>query len=243
MSAAATERASALRRARAARLAGLYAVTPETGDTAELAARVEAAIAGGAAAVQYRAKIADAATRREQAEALSRIAAARGALFIVNDDPALAAAVGADGVHLGEDDGGVDAARRVLGPDAIVGVSCYDDFALGEAAAAAGADYVAFGSFFPSTVKPGARRADIALLGRAAVLRVPVVAIGGIDEGNAGALVAAGADALAVISAVFGAPDAGGVERAARRIRAVADAAASARATRTPASNRQSLEN
>ena len=243
MSAAATERVSALRRGRAARVAGLYAVTPDTADTVDLAARVDAAIAGGAAAIQYRAKSVVPAKRREQAEALSRIAAARGALFIVNDDPALAAAVGADGVHIGEDDGGIDAARRLLGPDAIVGVSCYDDFALGEAAAAAGADYVAFGSFFPSTVKPGARRAGIALLGRAAVLRVPVVAIGGIDEGNAGTLVAAGADALAVVSAVFGASDAGGVERAARRICAVADAAASTRAARAAASNRQTLEN
>jgi thiamine-phosphate pyrophosphorylase len=243
MSAAATERASALRRGRAARVAGLYAVTPDAADTADLAARVDAAIAGGATAIQYRAKSAAPATRREQAEALARIAAARGALFIVNDDAALAAAVGADGVHIGEDDGGIEAARRLLGPDAIVGVSCYDDFALGEAAAAAGADYVAFGSFFPSTVKPGARRADIALLGRAAVLRVPVVAIGGIDEDNAGTLIAAGADALAVISAVFGAPDPGGVLRAARRIRAVADVAATARAARTPASNRQPLEN
>ncbi len=163
MSAAATERATALRRGRAARVAGLYAVTPDATDTADLAARVDAAIAGGAGTIQYRAKSAAAATRREQAAALARIAAARGALFIVNDDAALAAAVGADGVHIGDDDGGIDAARRLLGPDAIVGVSCYDDFALGEAAAAAGADYVAFGSFFPSTRQarraPGRHRA------------------------------------------------------------------------------------
>ena len=198
---------------RARRLAGLYAVTPDLADTALLVARVEAALEGGAGAIQYRNKTADAALKRAQAAALVRVRAMRGALFIVNDDVALAAAVGADGVHLGEDDGGIAAARAILGPDRIIGVSCYDDFARAEAAAAAGADYVAFGSFYASSVKPGARRADFALLGRAASLGVPVVAIGGITAANARELKQAGADAVAVISAVFGAPD---VEAAAR---------------------------
>ncbi len=155
--------------------------------------RVEAALAGGAGAIQYRSKGTDAALRHRQAEALARITTERGALFIVNDDPALCAAVGADGVHLGEDDGSPAVARAIIGPERIIGVSCYNDFALAEAAVAAGADYVAFGSFFPSSVKPDARRADVALLARAGVLDVPVVAIGGITAENAGDLQRAGA--------------------------------------------------
>jgi thiamine-phosphate pyrophosphorylase len=200
------------------RLAGLYAVTPDLADTATLVARVAAALDGGATTVQYRNKSADAALRREQAGALARVVAARGALFIVNDDAALAAAVGADGVHVGADDGDVAAARALVGPGRIVGVSCYDAFANAEAAVAAGADYVAFGSFFASPVKPDARRADVALLERARGLGVPVVAIGGITADNAGVLVRAGADAVAVISAVFGAPDVAAAARAIARL-------------------------
>jgi len=215
MPAARIDDVRALRRARARRLAGLYAVTPDLADTADLVARVAAALTGGAAAIQYRNKTADAALRRAQAAALARVHAARGALFIVNDDAALAVEVGADGVHVGEDDGSIVAAREIVGPDRIIGVSCYNDYACAEAAVAAGADYVAFGSFFASTVKPGARRADVALLLRARHLGVPVVAIGGITADNAPELERAGADAVAVISAVFDAPD---VEVAARAV-------------------------
>jgi thiamine-phosphate pyrophosphorylase len=118
-------------------------------------------------------------------------------------------------VHLGEADGSAAAARAIVGPERIIGISCYNDFALAEAAVAAGADYVAFGSFFPSTVKPEARHADVALLARAGTLGVPVVAIGGITAENAGSLERAGAQAVAVISAVFDPPD---VEAAARAI-------------------------
>jgi thiamine-phosphate pyrophosphorylase len=220
MPAARIDDALALRRARARRLAGLYAVTPDLADTADLVARVSAALTGGAAAIQYRNKTADAALRRAQAVALACVHAARGALFIVNDDAALAAEVGADGVHVGEDDGSIVAAREFVGPDRIIGVSCYNDYARAEAAVAAGADYVAFGSFFASTVKPGARRADVALLLRARHLGVPVVAIGGITAENAVELERAGADAVAVISAVFDAPD---VEAAARAFDGVFD--------------------
>ena len=209
-----------LRHARVRRLAGLYAVTPDIADTAILVARVEAALAGGASAIQYRNKTADAALRRVQAEALARVHAVRGGLYIVNDDAALAAAVGADGVHLGEDDGSLAAAREILGPESIIGISCYDQFELAEAAVATGADYVAFGSFFPSSVKPDARRAGLALLERATSLGVPVVAIGGITADNAGELMRAGAHAVAVISAVFGDGDCVAVERAARAIAA-----------------------
>jgi thiamine-phosphate pyrophosphorylase len=226
MFAAVTDDAAARRRARAQRLRGLYAVTPELADTADLVARVEAAIAGGAAAIQYRNKAADDTTRRAQAAALARAVRARDALFVVNDDAALAADVDADGVHVGEDDGSVAAARRTVGPDRIVGVSCYNDFARAEAAVASGADYIAFGSFFASGVKPYAPRANLSLLERAAGLGLPVVAIGGITADNARTLIAAGADAVAVISAVFGAPDVPGVLRAAS---ALADAARHAR--------------
>jgi thiamine-phosphate pyrophosphorylase len=223
MPAGATDDPRPRRRARARLLRGLYAVTPELADTARLVACVEAALAGGAVAIQYRNKGTDAALKHAQAAALARVHAARGGIYVVNDDPALAAAVGADGVHIGADDGSVVAAREQVGPDRLIGVSCYDDFAAAEAAVAAGADYVAFGSFFASAVKPGARRAGVALLERAQALGVPVVAIGGITAENARELRAAGADAVAVISAVFGAGDPATVEDAARALAAAYD--------------------
>ena len=145
------------RRGLARRLRGLYAVTPDLADTADLVLRVEAAVAGGAMAIQYRNKLADAILRQQQAKALAHVVAKRDVLFIVNDDPALCKAVSADGVHLGEDDGSVAAARRIVGTECLIGVSCYDDFERARSAVAAGADYVAFGSFFPSSVKPAAR--------------------------------------------------------------------------------------
>ena len=212
------ERISRVRDARAARVAGLYAVTPECADTARLVAQVVAAVAGGAALVQYRSKTLDAPSRRAQARALAATPAVRRALFIVNDDPDLARDVDADGVHLGEDDGSIASARARVGPDRIVGVSCYDDFDNARAAVDDGADYVAFGSFFASSVKPDARHANAELLGRARALRVPVVAIGGITARNAKTLVDAGADALAVISDVFAHDDAADITRAARAV-------------------------
>jgi thiamine-phosphate pyrophosphorylase len=208
------------RRDRAQRFRGLYAVTPDLADTADMVARVEAAVVGGARAIQYRNKVADVALRRRQAEALARVAAKHQVLLVINDDAALCKAVDADGVHVGREDGSVDAARRIVGPERIVGVSCYDDFARSEEAVAAGADYVAFGSFFPSAVKPDARRADASLLRRAAALGVPIVAIGGINATNVRELVRAGANAVAVISAVFDAAD---VTAAARAISAAFD--------------------
>ena len=212
------DRSLALRRARAQRVRGLYAVTPDSRDTADLAARVAAAIAGGASAIQYRNKSAEPSARRTQAAALARVQAAHGALLIINDDAELAAAIGADGVHIGEDDASIAAARELVGPDRIVGVSCYDDFERARAAVAAGADYVAFGSFFASGVKPLARKAGIELLTRARSLGVPLVAIGGIDADNAPPLIDAGADAVAVISAVFARPTIDDVEQAAHAI-------------------------
>jgi thiamine-phosphate pyrophosphorylase len=197
-----------------ARVAGLYAVTPDLADTALLLDKVAAAIAGGASAVQYRNKSASPELRREQALALAMLC--RGHVtFIVNDDARLAAAVEADGVHVGEDDGVLAQVRSVLGPDRIVGVSCYNDFARAQAFAAQGADYLAFGSFYPSSVKPQARRAEPMLLARARALRLPLVAIGGITAANAGALVVAGADAVAVISDLFEHDDVVDITRAA----------------------------
>ena len=195
---------AARRRARARRLHGLYAITPDLADTGLLVAKASAALAGGAAVLQYRNKVADRAHRREQAFALARVRAARGGLYIVNDDPELAREVDADGVHLGEDDASILAARELIGPDRIIGVSCYNDLDRARRAVESGADYVAFGSFFASTIKPGARSAKPELLSRARSLDVPLVAIGGITAQNAAQLVDAGADAVAVISDVFG---------------------------------------
>jgi thiamine-phosphate pyrophosphorylase len=215
------ERISTFRRERASRVAGLYAVTPDIDDTDVLVAKVVAARAGGAALVQYRNKALAAAARSGQARALAQVM--QGALFIVNDDPQLAADVDADGVHLGDEDGSIAAARARVGPGRLIGVSCYGDFERARAAVERGADYVAFGSFFASPVKPLARRADVRLLERARELRVPVVAIGGITVDNAPALIDAGASALAVISDVFAHDDAAAVTRAAAAIAALFD--------------------
>jgi thiamine-phosphate pyrophosphorylase len=213
-----------------ATISGLYALTPDLLDTDELIARVTAAIAGGAAALQYRNKIASPPLRRAQALALRDLCAARGITFIVNDDVNLAYAVDADGVHLGRDDGPLVRARQRLGSTAIIGASCYDSLERAAAAVAAGADYVAFGSFFPSTIKPDAARVEPSLLTAAKVRwNVAAVAIGGITPATAPALIAAGADALAVITAVFDAPD---VTAAAKAFRDAFDAA-------TPAARRR----
>lgn len=196
-------------------------LTPDRADTRSLVTAVEAAVAGGAAAVQYRNKTASVALRREQAVALAALRVRTPFLFIVNDDAALAAEVGADGVHIGEADAPLAEARDIVGPDRLVGVSCYNEPERARYAVAGGADYVAFGSFHPSRVKPDARRAELSLLRDARALGVPVVAIGGIDAGNARALKVAGADAVAVITAVFAGQDPAAITEAARRIAAV----------------------
>jgi thiamine-phosphate pyrophosphorylase len=186
---------------------GLYLVTPDEADTARLLARVAPLLGAGVTWLQYRNKTVDAARRHEQAAALQALCHAAGVPLLVNDDVALVAAVGAAGVHLGEDDGDIAAARQRLGAQALIGASCYDSIALARDAVAAGASYVAFGAFFPTSSKITTRRADPGLLRAAAGLGVPRVAIGGITPGNGAALVAAGADLLAVIGGVFDAPD------------------------------------
>jgi thiamine-phosphate pyrophosphorylase len=192
----------------ASRVAGLYAVTPDDADTARLASGVDAALAGGARAVQYRNKSADARLRVEQAGVLQRLCRQYRVPLIINDHLEVALAVDADGLHLGAEDGGLAQARARLGERKILGASCYDRLDAALAAERAGADYVAFGSFFPSAVKPGAVRAPLALLGAARrEVSLPVLAIGGITIDNAPQLVAAGADGVAVISALFGAAD------------------------------------
>lgn len=186
---------------------GVYLVTAEEPDTQRLLAIAAAAIDGGAVLVQYRAKSGDEDLRHDQAASLQAICRAAGVPLLINDDVALAHRVGAAGVHLGRDDTAPDIARATLGPDAIIGVSCYADPARARRLAIAGASYVAFGSMHPSTTKPGAPRADPAVFAAVADLGLPRAAIGGIDATNARALVRAGADLLAVIGAVFDAPD------------------------------------
>ena len=192
----------------AAKVSGLYAVTPEMTDADLLSRKVEAAVRGGARIVQFRNKAGSRSLRLRQLERLVPICRRGGADLIVNDDAALAAEAGADGVHLGRDDGPVSAARRILGPHRWIGVSCYNDLQGARDAMESGADYVAFGSFFPSSTKPGAVNATLGLLREARKeIALPIVAIGGINAGNAGRLIQAGADAVAVVSALFDAAD------------------------------------
>jgi thiamine-phosphate pyrophosphorylase len=185
---------------------GLYLITPDEADTARLLLRVQPLLAH-AACLQYRNKSATPMLRHEQAAVLLPLCRNAGVPLIINDDAKLAAAIGADGVHLGEDDGAIEPAREMLGTGAIIGVSCYDELARAERAAAEGASYIAFGAFHPSPTKPNARRASPRLLQDAARLGLPRVAIGGITPDNARSLIMAGADLVAVISGVFDAPD------------------------------------
>lgn len=193
------------------KIAGLCAVTVDDPLLPRLSALVRAALDGGAPFVQYRNKLAPRPLRRAQAAEMLRICHAAGARLIINDDVWLAVEIGADGAHIGRDDapgGSLAAARDALGPRRILGVSCYNDLALGEAAAAAGADYLAFGSVFPSRTKPGAVHAPLELLGEARRrFGLPVAAIGGITLDNAPQVIAAGADMLAVVSDLFDAMD------------------------------------
>lgn len=187
---------------------GLYAITPDELNTAQLLHKTQLVLQGGATVLQYRNKCADAALQLAQATALRKLAREFGAIFIVNDDALLAQQVAADGVHLGGADGTIAAARALLGNDKLIGVSCYNRLDLAHRAVQNGADYVAFGAFFTSTVKPNAPVASLNLLQQARrEIVLPIVAIGGITVENGASLIAAGADALAVISAVFAAAE------------------------------------
>ncbi|MEK6245034.1 MAG: thiamine phosphate synthase [Pseudomonadota bacterium] len=190
----------------AARIHGLYAITPELPDSETLFRRAALALQGGIAMLQYRSKRSGDEQRIREAKALAAMCRSHGVPFIVNDDVELALETGADGVHLGRDDGELAAARAKLG-GRLLGASCYDSLSAARAAVAAGADYVAFGSVFPSSTKPAALQAPLTLFGEARSLGVPLVAIGGITLHNAPQLLGAGADCLAVISDLFEAPD------------------------------------
>lgn len=189
-------------------LRGLYLVTPELADTDALLGAVACVLSARPAIVQYRSKLVDPVLRREQASRLLALCRQARIPLVINDDLALALEIGADGAHLGRDDGDLAGARKALGQARILGASCYGEWARAEAAVAAGVDYVAFGAMFPSSTKPQAPLAPLEMLTRAkAEFDLPVAAIGGITLDNAPLLIAAGADLPAVISDVFSAPD------------------------------------
>ena len=192
----------------ATEIRGLYAITPDSADTESLLLMTEQVLAGGAKIIQYRNKMADSLLRQEQAQVLVQLCRKHRALFIINDHIELAIAVDADGVHVGKDDGSVIEARKKMGHNSIVGVSCYNRLELAVEAAQQGANYVAFGAFFASSTKPNAVTASVDLLGKAKQkLFVPIVTIGGITLTNAAALINQGSDAIAVSNALFGSPD------------------------------------
>lgn len=190
------------------KLCGLYAITPEYTDGARLLADVETVLAGGCRIVQYRDKQSTMPERVARARALRELTRSYAARLLINDDLALTVLVEADGVHLGREDGNLAATRAILGPDRILGASCYADFAAAEAASRAGADYVAFGAVYPSPTKPNAPLAAVDLFFQAKTkLPGASCAIGGITLAKAPPLITAGADLLAVITDLFSAPD------------------------------------
>lgn len=192
---------------------GLYGVTPEWDDTDRLLQAVRDAAAGGMRSLQLRRKNVPDAVRAAQARALAPLCRELGVVFLINDDWRLALDVGADGAHVGRDDESLAHIRRQAGPDLILGGSSYDDLARARELLDAGADYIAFGAMYPSTVKPDTVRAPLSVLTEARRLaderdapRPAVVAIGGITPANAPLVAQAGADAIAVITALFEAP-------------------------------------
>jgi thiamine-phosphate pyrophosphorylase len=200
---------------RAAWIHGLYAVTPDEADTARLLALSGAILRGGACALQYRNKTATRELALEQAQALRALAREFNVPFAVNDSIELALACDADAIHVGESDTAVAELRASVGQRLRIGASCYGSIERAAAVVAAGADYIAFGGFYPSRVKKYPVTTPLSMLADARALGVPVVAIGGITAQNAQPLIDAGADAVAVISGVFAAPD---PEAAARSI-------------------------
>ena len=198
---------SARRLALRALVRGIYAITPDEPDTARLLARTELVLRGGARVVQYRNKTAARALRSTQALALRTLCARRKSLLIINDHLDLALEVDADGLHVGGTDGDIATMRSLIGPDRLLGASCYDRLDRAEYAQLAGADYIAFGSMFLSRTKPAATRANLALFDSARRLGLPMVGIGGINARNIDQLIAAGADAAALITDLYEAND------------------------------------
>lgn len=186
------------------RLRGLYAITPDWQDSTRLLEAVEAALAGGASILQFRRKHLHGRQLREEAQVMAGMCRRHGVPFIVNDDPHLALECGAEGVHLGRDDGDVRAARELLGPGRLIGVSCYGDIRLVKVAENNGADYAALGSLFPSASKPFATRIELSTFAAARqATSIPLAGIGGIGPDNAASVKLAGADMIAVIGALF----------------------------------------
>ena len=191
-------------------LKGLYGVTDSLllPDDNSLLKAAEQALHGGMKVLQYRDKSDDQNKRQRQAGALKVLCHQHQAILIINDDIELAAAVEADGVHVGQSDASVAEARARLGDYAIIGVSCSGSIELAQKAVDAGANYIAFGKFFDSRTKPDAKTASMAVLPEAKQrFEVPVVAIGGITVDNASQIIAAGADMIAVVNNLFAAPD------------------------------------
>lgn len=191
------------------KLKGLYVVTdrPLCLERSMSVDRIVAmAIAGGARIIQYRNKQSPSAVRLYEAELLAKLCKKLGAILLINDDIDIAIEVDADGVHLGQEDTSLAEARTRLGQDKIIGITCHNDMGLARQAERGGADYVAFGRFFPSSSKPSAPAASIETLRQARQeLSIPICAIGGITLNNAPELIRNGADMVAVVNAVFGA--------------------------------------
>ncbi|MBV8047624.1 MAG: thiamine phosphate synthase [Paludibacterium sp.] len=186
---------------------GLYAITQDVDDDNHLAGQARLVLQGGASVLQYRSKSSDGRLKYRQGRLLKTLCREFGALFIVNDDLDLTIKLKADGVHLGHNDMTVRQARVALGANCIIGASCYNSLVIAHKAKQDGADYLAFGTVFPSLTKPGAVHAPLELFAQARVLERPLVAIGGIHAGNAQSVIQAGADALAVINGLFAQPD------------------------------------
>ena len=200
------------------RMFGLYGIT-DSGllPGPALLEQAETALRAGLRLLQYRDKSRDDARRQREAAALLALCTQYDALLVINDDHELTRKIGGQAIHVGEDDPAIADLRAALGPQVLIGVSCYDDLARAQRLAAAGADYLAFGAVFPSPTKPSARHAALSLFAAARPLALPLVAIGGITQDNVAEVAAAGADAAAVISALFGAAD---VAAATRRLQA-----------------------
>lgn len=186
---------------------GVYAITPDHTDDRLLTAQIRAALAGGIRLLQYRNKTAPPTTRHRQATAIALLCHTAGATFIINDDIPLTRATQADGIHLGQQDAPIKQARHRLGRHALIGLTCHADPAAAAAAEQAGAAYAAMGAVHPSSAKPAAPHCPpTAIIAAKKRTRLPIVAIGGITTANAPAILAAGADAIAVITALFGTP-------------------------------------
>lgn len=191
------------------KFSGIYAITDDALLPAEhLLHKVELALRAGIALLQYRSKAVKQEHKLGIASELSLLCNSYQVPLLINDDPQLALECGAQGVHLGQSDGDIGAARKLLGTDAIIGVTCHASLEKAMIAEDAGADYVAFGRFFPSSTKPEAPPAELMLLGEAKQkLTLPIVAIGGINPENGASAIRAGADMLAVIHSLFGETD------------------------------------